>query len=113
MIYNTLYCSIITHAPMKFSVLGSGTEIENGRSFISTEMTLKLVCAHAPSVITYYSTMQAQLAMTIHFLSVRYYANGETKQLQILNLGKEAEDVQHYTWITVEQNKTVEHDNIT
>lgn len=51
---------------------------------------------------------------TNHTVTVRYYANAETKkQLQVLNLGAQEEDVQAYTWLMVEHNKTVEHDNIT
>ena len=44
---------------------------------------------------------------------MRYYANTETKkQLQVLNLGGQEEDVQLYTWLMVEHNKTIEHDNM-
>ena len=44
---------------------------------------------------------------------MRYYANAEAKkQLQVLNLGGEEEDIQLYTWLTVEKNKTIEHDNM-
>ena len=57
-------------------------------------------------------------ATLIHYnytqcLAVRYYANAEAKkQLQVLNLGGEEEDIQLYTWLTVEKNKTIEHDNM-
>lgn len=45
--------------------------------------------------------------------SVRYYANAETKkQLQVLSLGEQEEDIQLYTWLMVEHNKTIEHDNM-
>lgn len=45
--------------------------------------------------------------------TVRYYANAQTKkQLQVLDLGDQAEDIQHYTWLMVEHNNTKEHDNI-
>lgn len=44
---------------------------------------------------------------------MRYYANTETKkQLQVLNLGGQEDDVQLYTWLMVENNKTIEHDNM-
>ena len=46
-------------------------------------------------------------------MTVRYYANAETKkQLQVLNLGGEDEDIQLYTWLMVKNNKTIEHDNM-
>ena len=45
--------------------------------------------------------------------TVHYYANTETKkQLQVLNLGEQEDDIQLYTWLMVEHNKTIEHDNM-
>ena len=45
--------------------------------------------------------------------TVRYYASAETKkQLQVLCLGDEDEDVMLYTWLITDHNKTTQHDNM-
>ncbi len=76
---------------MQFSVLVPGTELEHGISITSNP---------------YYD-------YTKLYLMVRYYANTETKkQLQVLNLGGQEDDIQLYTWLSVEHNKTIEHDNM-
>ena len=85
-------------ACMQFSVLGPGMELEHGTSFIS--------------ILVFYNLQHDVDCLKFYIIQYATTPIAESKkQLQILNLGGQDEDVLHYTWLMVEHNKTVEHDN--